>query len=348
VSWVKKHVCAVLALAALLPIKNVSADSDSGAYGARLDLQANVQVLGLGAGVAALARTPEVSAAGQQSYRPLSQTMLANQVGLFVVTVLDAGVLSAFTAYQSAAALTTSRGRAENVQVNLQVTPLLPLLGLTAQSIEARAQVSGVCGNLSAEGPTELIGARVSALGGGLLDLPVNPPPNFTVDLSALGIVGVTLRLNEQVITGNSTQRSISVNALRLDVSANAVLAALTGDIVIGHARVQRSCAAGDGPNLLGAKSASPNPATVGQPLVFTLSAQNIGNQTASQVQLSDTLNSVFAIQSGNAGAGGSCVVAAQLVTCDYPSLAPGATATAQVNVIASHPKFDTSASKTT
>lgn len=323
-----------LVVGVLLSCKSWTADSDSGAYGARLNLQANVQVIGLGVGAATLAQTPNVNASGGSSYGPVSQTVLGTQVGLLGTTVLSAGVLSGQTQYNSITPLTTSSGRADGVAVNLQITPLLPLLGLTADSIEANARISGVCGALTASGDSQLVGARVTALGGGLLNLPVSPPPNFTVDLGVLGITGVTLVLNEQIVSGNPNSRSITVNALHLDVSANALLASLTGDIIIGSARAQRSCAAGDGPNLVGAKSANPNPATVGQPLVFTISAQNIGNQTASNVVLVDSLNPAFAITSATAGAGGNCGVAAQVVTCTFASLAPGQTASASINVI--------------
>lgn len=311
-----------------------AATSSSGAYGAELTLNANVQVIGLGVGAAALARTPNVQFAGSSSYGPLSQSVLGVQVGLLGTRVLDAGVLRGETEYQSATPITRSKGGAEGVTVDLQITPLLPLLRLTADSIEARARITGVCGRLQASGEAELVNARVTSLGGSVLQLDAFPAPNSTVSLSALGIAGVALVLNEQRITQTGNSMAIEVNAVHLDVSANALLASLVGDIVIGHARAERTCAPGDGPNLRGSKVAAPQPGVVGQPLVFTLSAVNNGNQNAPAVVLSDALHPSFQFQAVQAGSGGQCQHVAPTVTCTWPTVAVGETVTAQVTVI--------------
>lgn len=332
--FVKTSVALAAALSLTATPGALAATSSSGAYGARLNLNANVQVPGFGADTAVLARTPDVQASGSSSYGPLEQTVLGAQASLFSTTVFSAGVLFGRTEYVSTEPRTFSRGAAENVDVNLQVTPLLPLVGLDADSIEATARITGVCGQLAAVGHTELVGARVGALGGGLLNLPVHPSPNFTVDLGVLGIAGVTLILNEQVQSGNGFSRSISVNALHLDVSANALLASLAGDIVIGHAEASLSCAAGDGPDLRGSKSMSPNPGTVGQPVQFALAVTNVGNQTAQNVTLTDTLHPSFNFQSATAGPGGVCSRNGQLVSCTFASLSPGQSGTAQIVII--------------
>lgn len=63
----------------------------------------------------------------------------------------------------------------------------------------------------------------------------VSVPPNTTVDLNALGIVGATLVLNEQTLTGDGlASRGVSVNAFHLSLNVLGALG-VTGEVILGH-----------------------------------------------------------------------------------------------------------------
>jgi uncharacterized repeat protein (TIGR01451 family)/CSLREA domain-containing protein len=79
-------------------------------------------------------------------------------------------------------------------------------------------------------------------------------------------------------------------------------------------------------------KSGSPDPATVGQTLVYTLTATNHGPGSAPGVTVTDTLPSSVTFQSASASQG-SCSNSSGTVTCDLGNLAAGASATSTINV---------------
>ena len=83
-------------------------------------------------------------------------------------------------------------------------------------------------------------GLEITILGTALPDLPSNPPPNTSVDLSALGLVGATLVLNEQNSSGDGIQSlTMSMNALRISLDAAGLL---TADVTVGHTDTAVSC----------------------------------------------------------------------------------------------------------
>ncbi|MCB1590045.1 MAG: DUF11 domain-containing protein, partial [Xanthomonadales bacterium] len=310
----------------------LAADANGSAYGARLGLSADV--LGLGSATATLTETPQVAGVGPADYA-LADTVLGVQVGLLGTEVLNTGVLTVSTDHSAAVPTANSTSSVDDVSVNLQVTPLLQLLTLTADAVQAEAAITGVCGALQATGSTTLVNAQVRNLLGQTITLDTQPTANLEVDLfSALGIAGVRLFINEQSESGDAFNRQISVNAIRIQVDASVALASLSGEIVIGHAEAARSCAAGDGPDLTVSKAATPNPATVGEALLFTIDVSNVGNQPAQSVQVVDTLDASFSLLDATTSADGSCAAAGQTVTCNWPQIAAGQSRSVQLSVL--------------
>ncbi|MBJ7471002.1 MAG: DUF11 domain-containing protein [Solirubrobacteraceae bacterium] len=82
--------------------------------------------------------------------------------------------------------------------------------------------------------------------------------------------------------------------------------------------------------DLVASKLATPNPATAGQTLIYTLGVQNLGPSDAQNVELTDTLPATVSFQSASPG----CTEAAGVVTCSIGTLANGATATRTITVL--------------
>jgi uncharacterized repeat protein (TIGR01451 family) len=82
-------------------------------------------------------------------------------------------------------------------------------------------------------------------------------------------------------------------------------------------------------------KSDSPDPVQVGQELTYTVTVVNAAASTsaASNVVMTDTLPTNVTFGSAAASVGGSCSGTSN-VSCQWPSLAPGGTATAAIKVI--------------
>lgn len=113
-------------------------------------------------------------------------------------------------------------------------------LSLTADAVGSTAEVQGDYGALVATGDTTLANASLNLetpLGTISVALDAMPAPNTIVDVSALGLAGITLILNEQLIGGDGiSSRDIMVNAIHLILDVDLLgLAGLSGDIIIGH-----------------------------------------------------------------------------------------------------------------
>jgi len=118
---------------------------------------------------------------------------------------------------------------------NLAISALAQL-SLSAELIRSATGVSGDHGTLVASGGTTLVNAAISGpLGSIALD--VFPAPNTVVNVATLGLVGVSLILNEQIETGdgiNSRGRAVNAIHLTLDGFVSGLIS-LTGDIIISH-----------------------------------------------------------------------------------------------------------------
>ncbi|MGN6521532.1 MAG: hypothetical protein ACTHK2_19165 [Dokdonella sp.] len=89
-------------------------------------------------------------------------------------------------------------------------------------------------------GGVDLIDPSVTILGIPVPGLPTNPPPNTSIDLSALGIAGVTLVLNEQTRTGDGVHSlTLATNGIHLGLN---VAGLVTGDVIVAHSEVGMAC----------------------------------------------------------------------------------------------------------
>jgi len=79
----------------------------------------------------------------------------------------------------------------------------------------------------------------LSVLGNSILNIPTNPAPNTSINLS--GITGTnTLVLNEQTITGDGiTGLGVATNALHLSLN---VIGVITANVIISHAETSIAC----------------------------------------------------------------------------------------------------------
>jgi hypothetical protein len=85
-----------------------------------------------------------------------------------------------------------------------------------------------------------LVDPQVAILGTPVPGLPLNPAPNTTIDLGALGIVGATLVLNEQTTSGDGVHFLASAtNAIHLTLD---VAQLVTADVIVAHSEVSLAC----------------------------------------------------------------------------------------------------------
>jgi uncharacterized repeat protein (TIGR01451 family) len=85
--------------------------------------------------------------------------------------------------------------------------------------------------------------------------------------------------------------------------------------------------------NLAVLKSSSVMTATTGTPFSYTLTVRNKGTVAASNVVATDTLPAGVTFNSATPTGGGTCTHASGVVTCNWPSLAAGASATVTISV---------------
>ena len=129
----------------------------------------------------------------------------------------------------------------------------VPLLDLELGALNADATVKGDYGSLSAVGDSSMADLTLRLLGLDVVPhLDLDAAPNTRVDLlGLLGLVGIDLTLNEQLVDGDpngvclADSCSLEVNALRLSFDSFPLgLNVLDGDIVLGHAYAQMSALA--------------------------------------------------------------------------------------------------------
>ncbi|MGH8173894.1 MAG: hypothetical protein ACREPX_12190 [Rhodanobacteraceae bacterium] len=185
---------------------------------------------------------------------------------------LNTGVISSEAEYAPGVAISAVGARTSVVDLDLSAVGLLGdgILAITADLIQSRSTVMGYClparpqnrdmfddigffngfdeGNLHAGGPNgqpnpddiKLEGLHISILGIEVPDLPLNPAPNTSIDLGALGIVGATLILNEQTLGGDGVNSaSLTSNAVHVALD---VAGLVTADVVLAHSDAGLDC----------------------------------------------------------------------------------------------------------
>lgn len=135
-----------------------------------------------------------------------------------------------------------------------------------------------------------------------------------------------TVNLTFTPTTTGAKSALLVINSNDSDEGAvNVVLSGTTPDPASGGALSQY--------NLAITKSASVVNATVGTPFSYTITVYNQGNVAASNAMMSDTLPASVTFNSANATGGGACNHASGTVTCTWPTLAAGASATVTISV---------------
>lgn len=138
----------------------------------------------------------------------------------------------------------TAESSAEVASLSLTLVdlgvPLLPDIGVTADVIEAHSSATCDTSNIAtASGSTVITNLEVAGIP---VSLPVPIPPNFTVPVDVLGLVTVTLVLNEQSQTETvvNSRADITVNAVHATVSS--ILLGELADVIISSAKSDIVC----------------------------------------------------------------------------------------------------------
>ncbi len=235
------------------------------------DLRISLKVLGIDA----LNVTPVSQAAFSNMATPWAQwdQKPGIDVGSAAVARVTTGLLTSEAEYRPGPSFSAVAAEGQVAALDLQAVGLLgaSLLSLKADVIRSKSIVAGYClvpsragggllddvmfgngfdsGNLGTGGDgspgtgpddsAELANVELKILGI-RVPIPLNPPPNTGIDLSQLGIAGVTLILNEQTLGGDGvTARTKTSNGLRLTLN---ILGTITGEVIVAHASAGIDC----------------------------------------------------------------------------------------------------------
>jgi hypothetical protein len=254
-------------VAAALASFNASAETGSGAAS---DVTIHVNVLGL----AELNVDPQAAVSFQDAAEATSVQDSVPSIDLGNAVIhLSTGVSGAAAEFAPGPTWSATVAGTSLVDFDLAAVDALggSLLSIGADLIESRSAIAGYClaersaghrsaalddisffngfdpGNLYAGFPGDDNGGNVvlenpgiSILGIPVSGLPSLPPPNTSIDLAAQGILGATLILNEQSITGDGTDWSrMTSNAIHLTLD---VAGLVTADVTVGHTDAKLDC----------------------------------------------------------------------------------------------------------
>lgn len=305
-----------------------SAHAATSAEGSAFGVSADLQLLpALGSPVSAsIAPTPSVSGSAPADF-DLTDSVVSAGTSISGAVELSTGAISVSSASSLGANQVDSAASADNTSLSIA---LLNAVSLAADAIESSASASCSNGTVVLEGQTALAGASLSVLGLVNIDLDTAPSPNTSILPGVLGPLGLSIVLNEQIVTGDS----LSVNALRVNISGGLVgaLGTLSGDVVLAQSQVEMpDC---ELPNLAIAMS-GPASATVGTSFDYTITLDNIGlAPTAGQITVSDTIPAELTIDSVSAGSGFACTTVGQVVSCTSSEVIDAGAADIPVAVI--------------
>ncbi len=301
----------------------------SSSYGEAVNLSA-LPIVGGGVTVTS-GPVPQVGGTAPGPYA--QSTSLASVAASSSLTgpLLSTGVINV-SATSPVPATNQAAASAEVDNPSLGIVGNLQLLTLSAGQISSSAQIAGTCGTaLTTTGSSQLTGAK---LGGALASGAVNATPAANTEL--LNILGIRVVLNEQTVAGDGvTTSSLTVNAVHVYI-ANALLTGLgvlSGDVVIAHSQASLDCnGLPNSADLSVTKSSSPNPATVGQNLTYTITAANAGPDTATDVTVTDPLPLGVTLVSATPSQG-TCSGTLS-ITCSLGSIGAGASATVAIVIL--------------
>ncbi len=136
---------------------------------------------------------------------------------------------------------TGASGGIEDLSINadlLSIFGLSSLLELDNLTLNSSAEITGDYGSMTASGGANITSLSLSILGQDI-QIDANAGANSFINLNALGLIGATLILNEQIADCSDSFCSMTVNALRL--SLNGLAGLFDTDIIIGHSYAEMS-----------------------------------------------------------------------------------------------------------
>lgn len=148
---------------------------------------------------------------------------------------------SASTTVDGVSSTATSQGQSVINGLSLEIVPgvlLTPdLLSITSTTIGSSSTSNGAGGILTSFGASTIEDLAIT-VAGVAISIPANPAPNTALVINVPGVSGISIILNEQIVSGNGTTLTgITTNALRvsLDAVSFGTVSAINGDIIIGQ-----------------------------------------------------------------------------------------------------------------
>ena len=258
----------ILIAAAFTGFAAMPVNAETGSAAAK-DQTIHIDLLGL----AQLDVLPQAPVGFDNATEPTSQenSVPSTDIGTPLIHV-STGAIASQAQYAPGTSFSAAGAEVTVLDFNLSVVDLIgtSVLSITADLIRSSSSMFGYClnagqqrtatldditffngfdvGNLS-PGPggdpgdngTELEGIAITILGTPVPDIPLNPPPNTTIDLAQLGLAGATLVLNEQTMGGDGvTMSSQTSNAMHLTLNSTGGL--ITADVAIANSSAKLDC----------------------------------------------------------------------------------------------------------
>ncbi|MGE8494367.1 beta strand repeat-containing protein [Comamonas sp.] len=211
-------------LASLALICSSAVQAASAGSGRAYGLQVTADVVGVGLGVP-IADTGQKTAPPDFN-TPTSVVSASVAAGVGNLLTVRTGVLNAATQSKLAQNSVVSSSSVNGLALKLAG------LALGADTISSQAKMSCDNGVPKPEGSAQILGATGSLVG---VSVAANTQTNLTIGVPTLGtMVGVVLHTNEQILSNQG--KTLSVNALRVELVASALGARLLGaSVVVGN-----------------------------------------------------------------------------------------------------------------
>jgi hypothetical protein len=254
----RRMIAGILAPLALVAFTNVSqaafvkvATSDG--YAISVDLNLTLAVPIASATVSPLGDATGTAPApyGDTAHVASVDLNSGNILGLATLLHIGTGVIDSSASSDAngllSTATTTGTTTINDLGVGIVNFPLSTFLNVNATTLTSTSQVTGGFGTLNAMGTSSIEDLSISLLGANIVTAEVAAQvangtlaPNTGLDVN--GLVGLSVLLNEQIVTGDGiTSRGITTNtihlhfdAVNLDLGLSGI-AQLTGDVIIGH-----------------------------------------------------------------------------------------------------------------
>lgn len=223
----------------------------------------------------------------------------AQLVGVPASPVATANILNTGA---GTACSTPTRSMASAQTLNAQALQVAAPIAITTDEITSTADVSCTAA------PTASTRVVNLTVGGTVVPLPTDIPPNFDVLPQVLGPLGVRIILNEQHPAASG--RGIVVNGLHVIANGSGVLpvggTVIRGDVIISHASAGVVCPGGPGsvngglpaPDITFTKTALPTSIRAGDTVTYTATAKNTSTTPCEVLRFIDHVAPVFDLTS--------------------------------------------------